>query len=551
MLEIRKVIENIEKVIPSERVLVDEVMSKHTSFKIGGPAAALVLVNNEKELSQVLQIVGDSEHLLIGNGSNFLVADEGYPGIMIKLDGDFDSIENLGEGRIKVGASKLLSNVSNYLVSNGLAGFEFASGIPGSIGGAMFMNAGAYGGEMKDIVETVRLMKPDGTDIFERNNSEMKFGYRHSSIQEDGSIVLSVVFKFESDDTETIKARVAELQQKRNSKQPVNYPSAGSTFKRPVGGYAAALIDQAGLRGFSVGGAQVSEKHTGFVINTGNATARDVVLLMTQIRDTVYSKFGIMLEPEVRLINCGLYHITKDFHTHTIYSKVGPYLHGKGQIIDNVAAAHAKGLKEIAITDHGPLEIYGLDPAKLDTMREEIKASQEKYPDVKVYLGVEANIMDSKNGLDVEPKDFSKYDFVNAGYHYGVPHCGMITNWIAFHLPCSEAFKEKMRKKNTDLAVRAIKNNKIKILTHPGDKAYFDMQALAKACEETGTLVEINARHKNPDVDDLKMFAKYGVKFIISSDAHKPEKVGRYIKSLELAFAAGIGVDRIVNIEEG
>lgn len=244
------------------------------------------------------------------------------------------------------------------------------------------------------------------------------------------------------------------------------------------------------------------------------------------------------------------YRITKDFHTHTVYSKVGPYLHAKGSIMDNVAAADKIGLKEIAITDHGPLEFYGLDKKKLPKMREDIKRAQEAYPNVKVYLGVEANIMDSKNGLDVSPSEFKDYDFVNAGYHYGVPKCGMILNWISFHLTSSAALKEKVRKKNTELTLRTLHENKIKILTHPGDKAFFDMEALAKACEETGTLVEINARHKNPNAEDLKIFAKYNVNFIISSDAHKPIHVGRYVKSLALAFEAGIPVSRIVNIEE-
>ena len=302
----KNVIDSIKNIISSERVLVDEPMSEHTSFKIGGPADAMVIVENEGELAEVLKLVQGSEHILVGNGSNFLVADSGYPGIMIKLAGEFDEIKLIGDENICVGGAKLLSAVSTFATENGLSGIEFASGIPGSIGGAMFMNAGAYGGEMKDITESVRLMKPDGSEIFERNNSEMEFGYRHSKIQDDGAIVLSVKLKLEKGNIDEIKSRVAELQEKRNSKQPVNYPSAGSTFKRPAGGYAAALIDEAGLRGCSVGAAQVSEKHTGFIINTGGATAEDVLALMRHVREKVYEKSGIMLEPEVRLINCSL-----------------------------------------------------------------------------------------------------------------------------------------------------------------------------------------------------------------------------------------------------
>lgn len=306
MLE--ETIRKIKDVIAEDRVLVNEPMSNHTSFKIGGPSAALVLVNNEEELAEVLKLVKNEEHILIGNGSNFLVSDQGYPGIMIRLQGDFDAITINEEDDtvVTAGGARLLSSVSTFLTENGLAGFEFASGIPGSIGGAMFMNAGAYGGEMKDIVTSVRLMSPDGSKVFDRSGEEMGFAYRNSSIQKDNSIVLSATFKLTKDEPKAIKERVLELQHKRNSKQPVEYPSAGSTFKRPVGGYAAALIDEAGLRGTSVGGAQVSEKHAGFVINTGGATAEDVLELMRIVRRTVLEKSGIELEPEVRLINCSL-----------------------------------------------------------------------------------------------------------------------------------------------------------------------------------------------------------------------------------------------------
>lgn len=308
MSDNKEAIKRICEIIPEDRVLEDEPMSLHTSFKIGGPADALVLVENEEELAAVMREVTGIEHLLLGNGSNFLVSDEGYPGIMIKLVGEFDDIRQSDDDEtvVTVGGAKLLSAVSNFLTERGLSGFEFASGIPGSIGGAMFMNAGAYGGEMKDIVTSVRVMSPDGTEIITRSNEEMQFGYRNSIIQSDNYIVLSATFKLGKDDPQEISARVMELQHKRNSKQPIEYPSAGSTFKRPVGGYAAALIDEAGLRGTSVGGAQVSEKHAGFVINTGGAAASDVLELMRIIRKTVYDKSGIELEPEVRLINCEL-----------------------------------------------------------------------------------------------------------------------------------------------------------------------------------------------------------------------------------------------------
>lgn len=243
------------------------------------------------------------------------------------------------------------------------------------------------------------------------------------------------------------------------------------------------------------------------------------------------------------------YRLIADYHTHTRYSVVGPYLHAKGSIMENVAAAHAEGLSELAITDHGPREIYGLDPAKLPKMRAEIAEAEARYPDVKVLLGVEANIMNSPNGLDVEPEHIADYDFINAGYHYGVPKCHMILNWLAFNLPCPRRIRERSSRQNTELAIRALRNNNIRILTHPGDKAFFDMDALGRVCEETNTLVEINARHKRPNVEDIKILAKYAVSFVIDSDAHRPEQVGRYVKSVQLALEAGV-LNRVVNIRE-
>jgi len=308
--EVRRAIEEISGVIPESRIRRDEPMDAHTSFRTGGPAAAFVVAENDDELSAALSALAGSgaEHLLMGNGSNLLVADEGYPGVIIKLGGDFESIEQDEEDPclVRVGAAKLMSSTSAFLTGRGLAGFEFASGIPGSIGGAVFMNAGAYGGEMKDVVESVRVMDADGTGLRELGNEEMDFSYRHSAAEENGMIILSAALRLRSDDREAIAARVAELSAKRNAKQPVNFPSAGSTFKRPAGGYAAALIEEAGLKGYRAGGAEVSEKHSGFVINRGGATTEDVLAVMRRVREKVYENSGIMLEPEVRLINCSL-----------------------------------------------------------------------------------------------------------------------------------------------------------------------------------------------------------------------------------------------------
>lgn len=243
------------------------------------------------------------------------------------------------------------------------------------------------------------------------------------------------------------------------------------------------------------------------------------------------------------------YRITADYHTHSVYSRMGPYLHGKGRILDNVKAAHEKGISEIAITDHGPSDFYGLSLDIIPQMRKEIEEAEKAYPDVKVYLGVEADIVDSENCLDVADKDIEIFDFINAGYHY-VPNSHMTENFISFHIPASAGAKERLRKQNTLRILKALKSNRIKILTHPGDKAFIDEELVAVACAETGTLVEINARHRHPDADDLRIYAAHDVRFVISSDAHKPANVGRYAESLALALEAGIGIERIVNIEK-
>ena len=299
----------MQAILTPERCLVDEPMSKHTSFRIGGPADLFAEVSNETELKAVLALMNDSEteHMLIGNGSNILVSDKGYRGVMIKLGGVFEEIRCEGTSLV-IGAAALLSKVSAVATENGLAGFEFASGIPGSIGGAMFMNAGAYGGEMKDIVRCVRLVSADGAESFEYSNERMEFGYRSSAIQASGAIVTEVTIDLTEDNVEDIRARGQELAFKRNSKQPVQFPSAGSTFKRPPKDengkdvYAARLIEEAGLKGTSVGFAEVSEKHAGFIINKGNATFSDVTKLMELVQQKVYKNSGIMLTPEVEIL---------------------------------------------------------------------------------------------------------------------------------------------------------------------------------------------------------------------------------------------------------
>ena len=277
-------------------------MAEYTSFKVGGPADLLIIVENSEELKEALKQVNEEKkpYLFIGNGSNIIFKDGGYRGTIIKAGKGFSDIKVEGN-TITVGCSSLLSSVSRKALEYGLTGLEFASGIPGSIGGAMFMNAGAYGGEMKDVVKNLTLVSKDGKSIRKVGPEDMGFGYRKSILHETGEIVTEVQLELKPGKKEDIKAKMEELNKKRNDKQPVNLPSAGSFFKRPEGYFAGKLIEDSGLKGVSVGGAQVSEKHCGFIVNKGGATAKDIIQLMNLVQDKVMKEFGVMLEPEVKI----------------------------------------------------------------------------------------------------------------------------------------------------------------------------------------------------------------------------------------------------------
>jgi UDP-N-acetylmuramate dehydrogenase len=256
-----------------------------------------------EQLKSVLQILaaGDAPYMVMGNGSNILVKDSGYKGVIVKLGDAFNSIDI--DGTVLVaGCGTLMSQVAKAALDKNLTGFEFASGIPGSLGGAVFMNAGAYGGEMVHIVKEAKLVSRDGSREYTMSCDELQLSYRHSILHETGDIVVSVTLQLEEGNKEEISATMKELASKRNEKQPVHLPSAGSFFKRPEGYFAGKLIQDAGLRGYTVGGAQVSEKHCGFVINAGGATAADVMNLMKDVSDKVNAQYGVTLEPEVKQI---------------------------------------------------------------------------------------------------------------------------------------------------------------------------------------------------------------------------------------------------------
>lgn len=291
--------EYIEKIVPKERMLFHEPMSSHTTFKVGGDAQCMVLIEQEEELLQLIPYLNqiEQDYFILGNGSNLLVGDKGYRGIVIKLGEGMDRITVEGE-YIRVQAGALLSRTAAFARDAGLSGMEFAAGIPGSIGGGIVMNAGAYDGEMKQIVESVKVMDKEGKTLILDNNT-MEFGYRTSIIKDRPFIVLEVLFRMHPAPKEEIQAKMDELMQKRQSKQPLNYPSAGSTFKRPEGNFAGKLIMEAGMRGYRIGGAQVSNKHCGFVVNVGKATAADVKEVIEEVRERVNERFHVRLEPEV------------------------------------------------------------------------------------------------------------------------------------------------------------------------------------------------------------------------------------------------------------
>lgn len=294
-------------ILGSDNVIKEADMSSYTTFRIGGIADYVVTPENEEQLAKLLHLIKEEnvDFVVIGNGSNILVSDNGFDGIVIQLGDKFSSfvIKDKDESGVYVDvtAGMRLSRLGNELAASSIEGFEFATGIPGTIGGAVMMNAGAYGGEIKDIIKSARVIDFDG-NVKELSRDELELGYRTSIIAKKNYIVISAVFDLKKGDREKIKSNIKELALKRREKQPLEYPSAGSTFKRPEGYFAAKLIEDAGLKGLSVGGAQVSEKHAGFVINKKDAKAVDVIRLTDEIKEKVYDKFGVKLELEIKTI---------------------------------------------------------------------------------------------------------------------------------------------------------------------------------------------------------------------------------------------------------
>lgn len=305
MENLEKAIEKIKRELPGLKLLENEPLSAHCSFRIGGPVRALAIPSDVTSLTRICCLLKEQElaPFILGNGTNLLFPDEGLRDLFIISTEKLTKLFLLPDGAIYAEAGVSLSKLASFAQQNGLAGLEFASGIPGSLGGGCIMNAGAYGGELKDVIESVVCLYLPDQGMYELTNEQCAFGYRSSYFQtHPGCVVLSAVLRLQPDDGERIAARMRELNEKRREKQPLDLPSAGSAFRRPQGHFAAALIEQAGLKGYSVGGAQVSEKHAGFVVNTGGATSHDVYDLMLHIRKTVYEHSGVFLEPEMIIL---------------------------------------------------------------------------------------------------------------------------------------------------------------------------------------------------------------------------------------------------------
>ncbi len=302
MTELTDIQRKITDFMPNTELRLWEPMSKHTSFRIGGPAEIMAFPQSPEALSQLLKIsrILDCNCAILGAGTNVLAPDEGLKGVVICLKDCLDGMERLEDDKIRVSAGVTMARAAVFAAGQGLSGLEFAHGIPGTVGGAVYMNAGAYGGEISNVCVSVDVMRADGT-VETLSAEDMQFSYRHSCLEEAYGIVLGAVFQLTPKPEEQIRAQMQELMTRRKSSQPLDLPSAGSAFKRPVGGYAAALIDDAGLKGFQIGGAAVSEKHAGFVVNVGSATAKDVRNLLQAVSDKVYEKSQIRLEPEVRI----------------------------------------------------------------------------------------------------------------------------------------------------------------------------------------------------------------------------------------------------------
>lgn len=301
-MNIHIIYDKLKKILPCNNIKLNESMKNHTSFRVGGPADILVLPRDVREISGIVKLCKDANipFLVIGNGTNLLVRDNGIRGVVIKLSKNFNDI-SIDKNFIRCKSGVLLSTAARFALKNSLSGLEFAHGIPGTVGGATVMNAGAYDGEMSNVISKVKVLNFDG-NIIEMKKDELNFSYRKSSLQDTDNILLEIEMELVAGNFEAIKEKMSELFARRKAKQPLNIPSAGSTFKRPKNNFAGYLIEKAGLKGYRIGGALVSEIHAGFIVNDNNATCNDIIKLIEHIQNEVMNKFNIMLEPEIKIV---------------------------------------------------------------------------------------------------------------------------------------------------------------------------------------------------------------------------------------------------------
>ena len=302
MTELTEFQRKLSALLPDVELRFEEALAKHTSFRIGGSAEIMAFPKTREELAKILKTSAllDCSYAILGAGTNVLAPDEGVRGLVICLKDCLSGMERLDETHIRVMAGMTMARAAGNAANLGLSGMEFAHGIPGTVGGGVYMNAGAYGGEISKICEAVEVMGPDG-ELHRLSNAEMAFSYRHSVLEDRPGIVVSADFALTKGNPEEIWGKMKDLIARRSASQPLDLPSAGSAFKRPAGGYAAALIDEAGMKGYRVGGAAISSKHAGFAVNVGGATAADVKTLLSRVSDRVYENSGIRLEPEIRI----------------------------------------------------------------------------------------------------------------------------------------------------------------------------------------------------------------------------------------------------------
>lgn len=552
--------------IPKLEIFANENLKNHLSFRPENSTCKYLLVcNTENALISTLRILKNKntrlnyknqaaiKHVILSNGTNTLFKDEFYNGFVVKLGKNFKKIKITStKGNnvyVSVGASINLFALNHFLKQNGIGGMEWSYGIPGSVGGAIIMNAGAFGGEMSSVVEKVKIIK---NGKFEWTK-DFWFDYRDSSFKQKNDIVVEAVLKLKKSNQEDIEKLQKENLSKRLQSQPHDLPSAGSVFKRIIKQneivFPAKLIDNLGLKNVKIGGAMVSEKHAGFIVNFANATAKDFIELSEFVKNQVKEKYNLDLEQEVEIIEWGNMHLFGDYHTHTRYSS-GKHnsRHAKGSIYENALIAKQKGLSEIGITEHGlSHKLYGLQKNKIQKIKKEIDAC-EKDLQIKILLGIEANIISSDGDIDMTDDEIKLFDYIVVGFH-SFARAKSVKEYFKFFLPNILGFKRKKDiERNTRSLTLAMRKYPIKFISHPGVNMPLNFEGVCKVANETNTFLEINGKRIAYTKNDVKLIKKNKNKLIINSDAHTPNNVGEVNKPIKFILKNNIPLNLINNL---